>query len=86
MYPQYWTPGIGGICIMKYSYEYKKQCVELYHLPWRKCCLSPILDMKTNEVISYNLSLSPNMERVKDMLHKAFKRFPDVKGPILHSD
>ena len=42
--------------------------------------------MKTNEVISYNLSLSPNMEQVKDMLHKAFKRFPDVKGLILHSD
>ena len=30
MYPQYWTPSIGGIYIMKYSYEYKKQCVELY--------------------------------------------------------
>ena len=29
MYPQYWTPSIGGI-FMKYSYEYKKQCVELY--------------------------------------------------------
>ena len=30
MYPQYWTPGIGGIAIMKYSYEYKRMCVELY--------------------------------------------------------
>ena len=29
MYPQYWTLSIGGI-FMKYSYEYKKQCVELY--------------------------------------------------------
>ena len=29
MYPQYWTPGIGGI-FMRYSYEYKKMCVELY--------------------------------------------------------
>ena len=29
MYPQFWTPGIGGI-FMRYSYEYKKQCVELY--------------------------------------------------------
>ena len=29
MYPQYWTPSIGGI-FMKYSYEYKKKCVELY--------------------------------------------------------
>ena len=29
MYPQYWTSGIGGI-FMRYSYEYKKMCVELY--------------------------------------------------------
>lgn len=29
MYPQYWTTGIGGI-FMKYSYEYKRNCVELY--------------------------------------------------------
>lgn len=30
MYPQYWTPGIGGYCYMKYSYEYKRMCVEMY--------------------------------------------------------
>lgn len=29
MYPQYWTPSIGGIFV-KYSYEYKIQCVEMY--------------------------------------------------------
>ena len=29
MYPQYWTPSIGGI-IMKYSHEYKLMCVDLY--------------------------------------------------------
>ena len=29
MYPQYWTPSIGGI-LMKYSYKFKRQCVELY--------------------------------------------------------
>ena len=28
MYPQYWTPSIGGI-FMKYSYEYKKKCAML---------------------------------------------------------
>ena len=34
MYPQYWTVSIGGI-YMKYSYEYKKDCVELYrHGKW----------------------------------------------------
>ena len=29
MYPQYWTPSMGGN-LMKYSYEYKKRCVDLY--------------------------------------------------------
>ena len=29
MYPQYWTPSIGGI-FMKYSYEFKLMCVDMY--------------------------------------------------------
>ena len=29
MYPQYWTSSIGGI-FMKYSYEFKLMCVDLY--------------------------------------------------------
>ena len=29
MYPQYWTPSIGGI-FMKYSYEYKIMSIDLY--------------------------------------------------------
>ena len=48
--------------------------VSQFNLPWGKCYFSPILDMNTNEIISYNLSLSPNMEQIKDMLHKAFIR------------
>ncbi|MFR3256757.1 MAG: DDE-type integrase/transposase/recombinase [Lachnospiraceae bacterium] len=43
-------------------------------------------DMNTNEIISYNLSTSPNMEQIKDMLNKAFERFPSVQGLIMHSD
>ena len=60
--------------------------VSQFNLPWGKCYISPILDMNTNEVISYNLSLSPNIAQVKDMLNKAFKRFPSVQGLIMHSD
>lgn len=60
--------------------------VSQFSLPWGKCYISPILDMNTNEIISYNLSLSPNMEQIKDMLQKAFDRFPSVKGLIMHSD
>lgn len=29
MYPQYWTPSIGGL-FMKYSYEYKLMCIDQY--------------------------------------------------------
>ena len=46
----------------------------------------PILDMSTNEIISYDLSLSPDLEQIQRMLNKAFKKFPDVNGLILHSD
>ena len=60
--------------------------VTQFTLSWGKCYLSPILDMNTNEVISYDLSLSPNMEQIKDMPRKAFERFPDVEGLIMHSD
>ena len=54
--------------------------VSQFTLPWGKCYLSPILDMNTNEIIS------SNMEQIKDMLHKAFERFPSVNGLIMHSD
>ena len=30
MYPLYWTHQLKGVLFMKYSYEYKKQCVMLY--------------------------------------------------------
>ena len=42
--------------------------VSQFNLSWGKCYISPILDMNTNEIISYNLSTSPNMEQIKDML------------------
>lgn len=60
--------------------------VSQFNLPFGKCYISPVLDMNNNEVISYNLSQSPNMEQVRDMLHKAFERFPSVEGLIMHSD
>lgn len=36
--------------------------VSQFNFTWGKCYISPILDMNTNEIISYDLSLSPNME------------------------
>ena len=60
--------------------------VSQFNLPWGKCYISPILDMNTNEIISYNLSTSPNMEQIRDMLNKAFERFPSVQDLVMHSD
>lgn len=42
--------------------------------------------MATNEIISYDLSLTSNLEQIKRMLEKTFKKFPKVKGLIFHSD
>ncbi len=60
--------------------------VSQFNFSWGKCYLSPILDMHTNEIISYDLSLSPNMEQIKRMLDKAFEKFQEVNGLIFHSD
>ena len=60
--------------------------VSQFNLSWGKCYLSPVLDMNTNEVISYDLSRSPNLDQISRMLEKAFKKFPYVSGLIFHSD
>ena len=60
--------------------------VSQFSFAWGKCYISPILDMNTNEIISYDLSESPNLEQIQRMLDKAFDKFPSVKGLIFHSD
>ncbi len=60
--------------------------VSQFNFSWGKCYISPILDMHTNEIISYDLSLSPNMEQIKRMLDRAFENNPNCKGIIFHSD
>ena len=42
--------------------------------------------MNTNEIISYDLSLSPNMEQIHRMLSWAFEKFHSLNGSIFHSD
>lgn len=51
-----------------------------------KLYLSPILDMYNGEIISHNISTSPNLNQVYDMLDKAFAKFDNLDGLILHSD
>ncbi len=60
--------------------------VSQFNFSWGKCYLSPILDMHSNEIIAYDLALSPNMEQIKRMLNRVFEKFPKIEGLIFHSD
>ena len=57
-----------------------------FNLRGEKCYLSPILDGYNGEVISYNISKSPNLEQINDMLNKAFDKNNNLDGLIFHSD
>ena len=60
--------------------------VSQFNFSWGKCYMSPILDMYTNEIISYDLSLNPNFSQITNMLAVAYEKFPVLDGLILHSD
>ena len=51
-----------------------------------KVYLSPVLDLFNREIISYSISLSPNLQQVRDMLTGLFAKLPDTARPIFHSD
>ena len=57
-----------------------------FNLRGEKIYLSPILDGYNGEVISYNTSKSPNLEQIYDMLDKAFAKYDNLDGLIIHSD
>ena len=57
-----------------------------FNLRGEKCYLSPILDGFNGEIISYNMSKSPNLNQINDMLNKAFDKNNNLEGLIFHSD
>jgi transposase InsO family protein len=52
----------------------------------QKLYLSSILDLFNGEIISYNISKSPTVRQITNMLNKAFAKVPDDAGLVLHSD
>lgn len=60
--------------------------VSEFHIASGKVYLSPILDMCNGEIISYNISQSPNYAQITNMLEQAFSKYDDLTGLILHSD
>ena len=51
-----------------------------------KLYLSPILDLYSNDLVSYTISERPVLSMVTNMLDKAFEKIPDNTNLILHSD
>ncbi|MBR2472953.1 MAG: IS3 family transposase [Clostridia bacterium] len=51
-----------------------------------KVYFSPILDLFNREIVSYSISLSPNLQQVREMLTGLFAKLPDTARPIFHSD
>ena len=60
--------------------------VSQFNCRFGKCYLSPIIDMGMGDVVSWDLSLSPNLEQTKRMLDDAFRKYPDLEGLVFHSD
>ena len=56
-----------------------------FNLRGEKIYLSSIIDGFNQEIISYNISKSPNLEQINDMLNKAFIG-KNLEGLIFHSD
>ena len=51
-----------------------------------KVYLSPVMDLYNREIVSYSISLSPNLQQIRNMLNGLFKKLPDDAAPIFHSD
>ncbi len=51
-----------------------------------KIYLSPVMDLFNREIISYSISLSPNLEQVREMLNGLFDKLPADATPLFHSD
>ena len=51
-----------------------------------KVYLSPIMDLYNNEIMSYSVSLHPDLAQIREMLNSLSKKLPKGATPILHSD
>lgn len=60
--------------------------VTQFNFSWGKCYLSAILDMYTNEIVSYDLSSSSNLKQIRRILDTAFRKIESLTGLIFHSD
>ena len=60
--------------------------VSEFHIAAGKLYLAPILDMYNDEIIAYDISITPDFSQQKRLLNKAFSKYEDLSGLIFHSD
>ena len=51
-----------------------------------KIYLSPVMDLYNREIAAYDISLSPNLEQVRNMPDRLSDKLPEGAMPIFHSD
>ena len=51
-----------------------------------KVYLSPVMDLYNREIVSYSISLSPNLWQIREMLSGLFAKLPEDARPLFHSD
>jgi transposase InsO family protein len=57
-----------------------------FNVKGNKLYLSPIIYLFNQEIISYELSESPNFKSVMTMVYKALKKQPKTEALLIHSD
>ena len=60
--------------------------VTQFNVCGEKVYLSPTLDLYNREIISYSISLSPNLDQIREMLNGLFEKLPENARPLFHSD
>ncbi|MFL9582287.1 IS3 family transposase [Stenotrophomonas sp. AB1(2024)] len=57
-----------------------------FNVGGKRLYLSPIMDLFNAEIVAYQISTSPKLEMIKNMLGKAFRKLEPGEAPLLHSD
>ena len=57
-----------------------------FSIAGQKLYLSPILDLYNSEIISYQMDIRPSYRLVGRMVEKAFEKYANLDGLIMHSD
>ena len=68
------------------AYEKLATDVTQFNVCESKVYLSPIMDLYNNEIMSYSVSLRPDLAQIREMLDGLSKKQPQGATPILHSD